>query len=182
MPTPKIFILSEQMRGASFSLSNDSYTIGRSDSCDICIADPTISGHHCTLMKQEDGSFVIRDDDSTNGTRVNDQKVDAGQSVQLKSSDIVKLGSVEVLYDAMDGARLESSRTISVINLNDASTKTGGTPTEIRAGTSDTLRLKRTSRLRENNKRGKMMNILIIIFAAIAVLFLIYTALTTFIH
>ncbi len=175
MSTPKIFILSEQMRGASFSLSNESYTIGRSDSCDICIADPTISGHHCTLLRQEDGSFVIRDDDSTNGTKVNDQKVEAGQSVQLHNSDIMKLGSVEVLYDAMDGARLESSRTISVINLTDGGTKTGGMPTEVRSSTAGTIALKRSTALRENSKRGKMMNILIVILVVIALIALAFS-------
>ena len=175
MPTPKIFILSEQMRGASFSLTNESYTIGRSDSCDICIADPTISGHHCTLLRQEDGSFVIRDDDSTNGTKVNDQKVEAGQSMPLHNSDIMKLGSVEVLYDAMDGTRIESSRTISVINPTDAGTKTGGVPTEIRTSTAGNLALKRSSALRETGKRGKVMNILIVILFILAILLLIFT-------
>ncbi len=180
MATPKIFILSEQMRGASFSLSNESYTIGRSDSCDICIADPTISGHHCTLLRQEDGSFVIRDDDSTNGTKVNDQKVEAGQSVQLHNSDIMKLGSVEVLYDAMDGQRIESSRTISVINLTDGGTKTGGIPTEVRASTAGTIALKRSTALRENSTRGKMLNILIVILVVIALIFLAVTLIKNF--
>ena len=52
----KITILSEQMRGASFALNNERYTIGRSDSADVCIPDPTISGHHCTLIQVEPDS------------------------------------------------------------------------------------------------------------------------------
>ena len=66
MATAKIQILSDgPMRGTSFQLPNESYTIGRSESCDICIPDSTISGHHCTLFQADEGVYMLRDEGST---------------------------------------------------------------------------------------------------------------------
>ena len=95
---PKIIVLSEQLRGKSFELVNDLYSVGRSDSRDICIKDPTISTHHCDLIKSDD-TFLIRDNGSTNGTRVNNIPV---TEQLLQSSDIVQLGGIEVLFDNDD--------------------------------------------------------------------------------
>ena len=99
MGTPKLFILSDQMRGASFSLSQDKYTVGRADDCDVCISAPTVSGHHCTLVKLDDGSYAIEDLGSTNGSKVNDQILQPGNSVKLNNGDIIQIGSVEILFD-----------------------------------------------------------------------------------
>ena len=57
MSNIKITILSDKMHGTSYVLTNDSYTVGRSDTADICIPEPTISGHHCTFIKDEDGNY-----------------------------------------------------------------------------------------------------------------------------
>lgn len=95
---PKIIVLSEQLRGKSFELVNDLYSVGRSDSRDICIKDPTISTHHCDFIKNED-TYIIRDNGSTNGTRVNNIPI---TEQVLQSSDIVQLGGIEVLYDQDD--------------------------------------------------------------------------------
>ena len=67
--TPKLIILSEQLRGQRFELIEDLYTCGRVEGRDICIVDPTISTHHCDFIKQE-GSYLLIDKGSTNGTRV----------------------------------------------------------------------------------------------------------------
>jgi pSer/pThr/pTyr-binding forkhead associated (FHA) protein len=49
-------------------------TIGRRDSCDICLRFPNVSGTHCELAFQ-DGRWLVRDLDSTNGTKVNGLRV-----------------------------------------------------------------------------------------------------------
>jgi adenylate cyclase len=49
-------------------------TIGRRDSCDICLRFPNVSGTHCELTF-EDGRWMIRDLDSTNGTKVNGLRI-----------------------------------------------------------------------------------------------------------
>ena len=98
MGSVRILILSEQMRGTSFALTGNQYSIGRAESCDICISDPTISGHHCTLLKLEDERYAVRDENSTNGTKVNEEKV-TDQIVPLSNGDILQVGAVEILFD-----------------------------------------------------------------------------------
>ncbi len=122
MATVKITILSgtENMRGTSFTLTNESYSIGRSDTADICIPDPTISGHHCTLIRVADDSYAVKDEGSTNGTRVNGEKV-TDQVVNLRGGDILQVGGIEILFDNSDEHHTEM-RTMTVINLDDTGT------------------------------------------------------------
>ena len=44
------------------------YTIGRERSCDIPLADDSVSGHHAELEFLEDGKWLLTDCQSTNGT------------------------------------------------------------------------------------------------------------------
>ncbi len=106
--TPKLTVLYEKLRGKTFILDKPQFSVGRRDSMDICIKDPSMSGHHCDLIRQESGNYLIRDNDSTNGTRVNNVPV---TEHELKNSDIIQLGGVEVLYDNAsddDGSSLGS--------------------------------------------------------------------------
>ncbi|MEG1980327.1 MAG: FHA domain-containing protein, partial [Victivallaceae bacterium] len=67
---PKLIILSERLRGKSFELNKDVMSAGRSEQRDICIKDTTLSSHHCDFIKQGD-KYILHDNNSTNGTRVN---------------------------------------------------------------------------------------------------------------
>jgi len=49
-------------------------TVGRRESCDVCMRFPNISGIHCELSFR-DGYWFIRDLNSTNGVRVNGMRV-----------------------------------------------------------------------------------------------------------
>ncbi|MFA5203460.1 MAG: FHA domain-containing protein [Lentisphaeria bacterium] len=94
---PKLIVLSEQLRGQVFDLKDELYTIGRSEKCTICIPDPTISGAHCKVEKDAEGNFSVADTGSTNGTRVNGNRV---ESQRLANSDIVQIGGVELLFES----------------------------------------------------------------------------------
>jgi adenylate cyclase len=60
--------------GDSIPLTRPHLTLGRRDSCDICLPFPTVSGIHCEL-DFTDGCWAIRDRNSTNGVRVNGVRV-----------------------------------------------------------------------------------------------------------
>lgn len=64
-------------------------TVGRKGDNHIELQDPQISGHHCEIGFQN-GRVYVRDLDSTNGTFVNDRRVDA---VWLNRDDVIKVGS-----------------------------------------------------------------------------------------
>lgn len=115
MTNPKLIVLSEKLRGKSFELTEDIHTAGRSDSQNICIKDSSLSSHHCDFIKTGDGKYLLRDNESTNGTRVNNIAI---SEQVLNSSDIIQLGAVEVLYDYDDGTITTNTRTRTGIDLD----------------------------------------------------------------
>src|SRR5262245_26066518 len=60
--------------GDSIPLQREALVIGRRDSCDIRMPFPNISGQHCELSFK-DGYWTVRDLNSTNGIKVNGQRV-----------------------------------------------------------------------------------------------------------
>lgn len=87
-------------RGQPFSLQfpragGDRFTIGRDPSCDLAIADMTVSRQHAQLERTAAG-WLLSDLESTNGTRVNGWRV-RGQ-VPVRPGDLVSFGSLEVVF------------------------------------------------------------------------------------
>src|SRR5436309_14302525 len=60
--------------GDSIRLIRNQLTLGRRESCDICLRFPNVSGLHCELV-HKDGCWTIRDMGSTNGIKVNGARV-----------------------------------------------------------------------------------------------------------
>jgi adenylate cyclase len=60
--------------GDNIPLIRDILTVGRRESCDICLRYPNVSGMHCELAFK-DGFWWIKDLGSTNGIKVNGVKV-----------------------------------------------------------------------------------------------------------
>jgi len=57
-------------------------------------ADSGISKRHCAFQRRRDGSWVVRDQGSTNGTRVNDgRRLRSGESWVLSDGDRIFLGA-----------------------------------------------------------------------------------------
>jgi Domain of unknown function (DUF1707)/FHA domain len=79
------------------------FSIGRHGSCDLAIADMTVSRAHARLARTPDG-WLLTDLSSTNGTRVNGWRV-RGQ-VRVRAGDLVSFGDAVyslVEADAPDG-------------------------------------------------------------------------------
>ncbi len=111
---PKVIVLSEQFRGQSFELTEPQYTVGRGEDCGVCLPDPTISSHHCTLQRTPDGRYLLIDQGSTNGTRVNGVRV---KEQELANSDIVQVGAIELLFDSDVKGDTGAASTQTGINL-----------------------------------------------------------------
>jgi len=110
---PKLIVLSEQLRGKSFELTKDIVSVGRIEERDICIKDPTISTHHCDFIRTGN-TYTLRDNNSTNGTRVNNVPI---SEQELQNSDILQIGGVEVLFDCDDKSVTTVMRTQTGIDL-----------------------------------------------------------------
>jgi transcriptional regulator with GAF, ATPase, and Fis domain/pSer/pThr/pTyr-binding forkhead associated (FHA) protein len=85
----------------------DSTTIGRASDSDVQILDLRSSKTHCTIVRK-DGSFVLIDAGSTNGTRVNGERV---ERVVLRPADVIEIGEVRITYegDAPDETEPETA-------------------------------------------------------------------------
>ena len=78
-----------------WSGARDELLVGRHDVCDVMVGHPTVSRRHARLTFR-DGHWVLRDLDSTNGTRVNGRRV---VRCRLEPGDRLSLGSADLLVD-----------------------------------------------------------------------------------
>lgn len=71
-------------------------TIGRQNDCTIVLADPNVSRHHAEVRPAADG-FAVFDLGSTNGTRVNGDKI---IEHQLRDGDELACGNTVMHFEA----------------------------------------------------------------------------------
>jgi pSer/pThr/pTyr-binding forkhead associated (FHA) protein len=98
--------------GNSIDLVKDLTLLGRDEDCDIRIDHKSISKLHCVIAKT-DGLLLIRDLGSTNGTRVNGQRV---RRAALLPNDLLAVANLK--YRVMFGADLEAEKPPIPINLD----------------------------------------------------------------
>lgn len=92
----KLSGMSGDFKGREYPIEQGEITIGRKADNMILLDHPTISSHHCRILRNGD-SCVLQDLDSTNGTRVNSRDV---KEAALHHKDLIQLGSIEFLFDA----------------------------------------------------------------------------------
>jgi hypothetical protein len=76
------------------------FSIGRASSCDLTIADLTVSRVHARLERTAEG-WLLTDLSSTNGTRVNGWRVRG--HVRVRAGDRVSFGNAEYSLGVADG-------------------------------------------------------------------------------
>lgn len=87
--------------GPSIDLVKELTLVGRDENCDIRIDHKSISKLHCVLVKT-DGLILVRDLGSTNGTRVNNQRV---RRAALLPNDTLAIANMK--YTVKFGVALE---------------------------------------------------------------------------
>jgi FHA domain len=83
--------------GADIPLDRAMIVVGRHPQCDARLDSLRVSRHHC-CMTQDQGELVVRDLGSTNGIRINGQRVEFGR---LRSGD--ELSIAHIRYRLEDG-------------------------------------------------------------------------------
>jgi pSer/pThr/pTyr-binding forkhead associated (FHA) protein len=81
--------------GVWFAIPGRSATVGRDASCDVTIADLTVSRRHAELRQDEEG-WRISDLGSTNGTVVRGEPLERGAWVTVAQGDEIKMGNIVV--------------------------------------------------------------------------------------
>jgi len=77
-------------------------TIGRKSPCEIIIDDSHVSGQHAQLMHNENNELFIVDMGSTNGTYINDRKLEPNVPYPIKRGDTIQFsqkGNVFLTFD-----------------------------------------------------------------------------------
>jgi len=92
MPETAHLILHSSGAGAAgrWELRTGTTTIGRDPECDIVLSDREVSRHHAEI-RNETGSYILVDLGSTNGTLVNDMRVE--RSIPLRSGDSITIAT-----------------------------------------------------------------------------------------
>ena len=89
-----------------FPLDRMEIMVGRSLDNQLVINDPSVSRNHAKLVA-DDGSFVVFDMQSTNGTSVNGHPV---EQQALRSGDTVSFADVPTMYIEYSKEQLDRAR------------------------------------------------------------------------
>ncbi len=81
--------------GPDIVLDRAMVVVGRHPACDARLDSLRVSRHHCCMM-QESGEVVVRDLGSTNGIRINGQRVEMGR---LKPGDELSIAHIRYRLD-----------------------------------------------------------------------------------
>jgi hypothetical protein len=93
---PRLVAQSPEFAGKTFDLSGPEISVGRVEDNKIQIEHASVSGHHA-VFKIDGLDYTIKDLDSTNGTRINGEKITLQK---LRRNDILRFGNIELLYDS----------------------------------------------------------------------------------
>lgn len=92
---PEVWAYLTLPNGVGEPLTHWENILGRSGSCDVSLAYPTVSRQHAALIRGEDGSWTVYDLGSKVGVSVNGTRVE-GQR-ELAYGDVLSLGGVETV-------------------------------------------------------------------------------------
>ncbi len=93
---PRLFVYPKKGEFFQFILKEEKISLGRSGDNDIPIQDPFSSGNHA-LIYPKDSRYMIRDNNSKNGTFLNGKRVQ--KETELNKGDEILIGSTRIVFD-----------------------------------------------------------------------------------
>ncbi len=96
--------------GQDILLDRAMVVVGRHPQCDARLDSLRVSRHHC-CMTNDHGEVVVRDLGSTNGIRINGQRVEMGR---LKSGDELSIAHIRYRLDNGDGHAMTMADPVSL--------------------------------------------------------------------
>lgn len=100
-------------------------SIGRDPSNDLVLSDSMVSRRHA-ILEQRDDHYVLRDNNSSNGTLVNGDRVD--HEKPLRDGDLVAIGSSRLLFQLDDTAAASIAPASVVAGGDGASARAAAPP------------------------------------------------------
>jgi len=104
--TPRLVVLMGPEAGRRYSLEGSSVLVGRADECDVQLDDTKVSRRHARLVRMEDGSWLLEDLGSRNGTLVNGEAADlrplrVGDRIQLSGETLLSFTRQDPIEDLL---------------------------------------------------------------------------------
>lgn len=93
---PAVVVIQGDQLGQVFHLKKGATTLGRHPDCDIIVKQRAVSSVHAEFRLTISGEVTLEDMGSTNGTILNNQKID--RPVILRGGDLIKIGSQVLKY------------------------------------------------------------------------------------
>lgn len=75
--------------------------IGRAEGCNLRLHSPNVSSLHAEMLVMDDDTLILEDKNSTNGTYVNNHRVEPGKEVQVRRGDLVRFGDTDLNWAAI---------------------------------------------------------------------------------
>ncbi|HEV2882146.1 MAG TPA: FHA domain-containing protein [Pyrinomonadaceae bacterium] len=73
-------------------------SVGRATDCDLSLAHGSVSKIHAAILMNREGTLLVSDTGSVNGTFINGRRINYGEARQLEDGDVVGFGDVEVRF------------------------------------------------------------------------------------
>jgi predicted component of type VI protein secretion system len=97
----KLIVLTDDGPVEEFPLAEQRISIGRDETNAVCLGDKSVSRHHATLKRVFRG-FLLEDEQSTNGTRVNGKLI---TKQFLNHGDLIEIGKYHLRYYGVQQVR-----------------------------------------------------------------------------
>ncbi|MGI5212293.1 FHA domain-containing protein [Plantactinospora sp. CA-290183] len=155
---PLLTVASGALRGASFRLRPGLRRIGREDGADVLLDDPKVSRRHATV-ERVGGRVLLADTGSTNGTWLNDRRLDG--RTELRDGDRIRVGHVELRFFDPGTAATDPVGTFRYALAAAAAPPLAGTPPPAGAAASPSGALHGPTQLMGTPRRSRRMLVLI---------------------
>jgi hypothetical protein len=73
-------------------------SVGRGKDSDLMLNDGSVSKVHAALLVNREGTLLVADTGSTNGTFINGRRIAYGEARQIEDGDVVGFGDIEVRF------------------------------------------------------------------------------------
>lgn len=73
-------------------------SVGRVSDNEVALNDTSVSKIHAALTMNQQGTLLVADTGSTNGTYINGRRISYGEARQIEEGDVVGFGDVEVRF------------------------------------------------------------------------------------
>ncbi len=113
---PKLVVLTVGFNDRSLEVKPEKASIGRVDDNQFCIAEPSVSSHHCEVWSKGD-EIIVKDLGSTNGSFINEKALEANKEVSLRPGQVLRLGQIELRYET---GKKQTEQPRPKVNLGEA--------------------------------------------------------------